>query len=418
MDNGPVMTPQRRDGSRAPFAAGLASLIALLLMPTVVVAADVDWTSLQRVTGKSGSRLDSLHQLAADRGDLHLVHPRIGPNTTDDRVVYQRSSDGGVKWGSERTLFSSTAQRRHVVPNLAVDARSNVVAVAWRVNGPQENALFVRVSRDGGDSFSVRDELFSTTQAKGIGVPAVAVGDDFVAVAWTDRANGKVKLRVSRDDGRTFKRTRVLGQTALSIDCKKRVTDGLVGMAAAGRWVHAAWSHAGKRKCQADSIKIRSSSNRGGKWKAARTVTSKRSYGWPELDARGRTVIATVQSPTGAVVVARSARNGRGWRDRLIRSPKGHSYSAADVVLLPRDKALLTFVDETLRKSRLVSTKVISRRSADSGRSWKSTEAVASRARRLRMAPNIAVNGKRATIVLQSGPLDGSPRNLFAARLR
>lgn len=412
------MTLHRRVGSRAPIAAGLAAMLTLLLVPTMVLGADADWTSLQRVSGKGGSRLDSLHQLVGDRGALHLVHPRIGPGTSDDRVVYQRSTDDGVKWGSERTLFSSTAQRRHVVPNLALDARARLVAVAWRVNGPQEHTLFVRVSRDGGASFGVRDELFSTTQAKGIGVPAVAVGDDFVAVAWTDRANGKVKLRISRDDGRTFKKTRVLGRSALSIDCKKRVSDALVGLTAAGRWLHAAWSHAPKRKCQADSVKVRSSSNRGGKWSPRRTITSKRNYGWPELDARGRTVVATVQSPSGAVIVARSARNGRNWRDRLIRPAKGHSLSAADVQLLPRNKALITYVDERLRKSRLVSTKVISRRSGDDGRRWKSTKTVASSARRLRMAPNLAANGKRATIVLQSGPLDGSPRNIYASRLR
>jgi hypothetical protein len=34
------------------------------------------------------------------------------------------------------------------------------------------------------------------------------------------------------------------------------------------------------------------------------------------------------------------------------------------------------------------------------------------------MAPNIAANGLRPTIVLQSGPLSGSLRNLYATRLR
>lgn len=410
------MTSLRRGGGRAPFTAFLAAFLVLLLGSSSVLAGGAEWTGLRRVSDSGGTRLDSLHQLVADRGDLHLVQPRVGPGVSDDRVYYQRSSDG-LKWSSERTLFSSTSQRRHVIPNLAIDARANVVAAAWRVNGPGENMLFIRVSRDGGQSFGVRDEIFATKSGKGIGVPAVAVGDDFVAVAWTDRANGKIKLRISRDDGRTFKGTSTLGRTALSIDCRKRISDGLVGMAAAGRWLHVAWSHAPRRSCHADAVKVRSSSNRGKGWSPRRTITRKRNYGWPELDARGKTVMATVQSPTGGVIVARSGRNGRNWRDSMIRAPKGHSFSAADVTLLSKNKALMTYVDERIRKSKLVGTKVVSRRSADDGRRFKALKTVAPSAKRLRMAPNIAATGKRATIVVQSGPLDGSPRNIYASRL-
>jgi hypothetical protein len=204
----------------------------------------------------------------------------------------------------------------------------------------------------------------------------------------------------------------------MSIDCKKRLTDGLVGLAAADRRLHVAWSHAPKRQCHAASVKVRSSANRGGKWSPRRTITDRRSYGWPELDARGKNVVATVQSPTGGVIVARSAKNGRNWRDRLLRAPKGHSFSAADVTLLPEKKALITYVDERIRKSRLVRTQVVSRRSPDAGGSWKSPKTLTSAAERLRMASNIAANGKNVAVVIQSGPLDGSPRNIYVSRLR
>ena len=410
------MTLHRRVGSRAPVTGLTAAVLALLLLPTLVLGAE--WTSPKRVSEAGGSRLDSLHQLAGDRGKLHLVHPRIGSGTTDDRVVYQRSADGGTSWSKERTLFHATNQRRHVVPNLAVAARGDIVAVAWRVGGPAGHTLFVRVSRDGGQSFGIKDEIFSTSKGHGVGVPAVTIGNDFVAVAWTNRANGKIKLRISRDDGRTFKPARTLGRTSLSIDCRKTLTDGLVGLAANDRSLHVAWSHAPKRSCYARAIKVRTSLDRGGSWSPRRTITERRSYGWPELDARGKTVVATVQSPNGGVIVSRSGKNGRNWRDRLLKPAKGHSLSAADVMLLPDGKALMTYVNERIRKHRLVSTKVVSRRSPDDGRSWKEPKVVVPGASVLRMAPNIAAIGKRATIVLQSGQLDGSPRNNYAARLR
>ena len=415
-DNVAVMTSNRGVGRRAPLAGLAAAVLALLLLPALVIGAD--WTSLGRVSATGGSRLDSLHQLAADRGKLHLVHPRIGPSAIDDRVVYQRSTNGGVSWTKERTLFSASLQRRNVVPNLAIAAKDNVVVVAWRVNGPAGNALFARVSTDGGSSFAGKREIFSTSKSHGVGVPAVAVGDDVVAVAWTNRANGKIKIRTSRDDGRTYKAPRTLGRTSLSIDCQKRLTDGLVGLAINERAVHVAWSHAPTRQCLAQGIKARSSLDRGKSWGSRRNVTDRLNYGWPELDSRGKTVVATVQSPDGGVIVARSGRNGKAWRDRTLKPAKGHSLSAADVTLLPNKKALLTYVDERIKNRRLISTMVVSRFSPDDGRSWNRPRTVAKREALLRMAPNVAANGKNVTIAVQSGQFDGTPRNIFATRLR
>jgi len=410
------MTFDRRVGSRAPLMGLTAAVLALLLLPTLVLGAD--WTSLQRVTSNGGSRLDSMHQLAAANGKLHLVHPRVGSGATDDRIVYQRSGNDGGSWSREHLLFASTNKHRHVVPNLAIAARGDIVVVAWRVRGPDEHSLFVRVSRDGGNTFGVRTRMVATTKAHGIGVPAVTVGNDVVAVAWTNRGSGKIKIRTSRNAGRSFKAAKALGTTSLSIDCRHKLTDGLVGIAASDKSIHVAWSYAPKRQCLASSIRIRTSVDRGRSWSPLRTITNKRSYGWPELAARGKTVVATVQSPTGGIITARSLRNGRRWDDKLRKAPDGFSFSAADIALLPEGRALMTYVKERIRKDRLISTKVVSRRSPDNGANFKAPKAVTADDKMLRMAPNIAANGKKATIVVQSGQLDGSPRNVFASRLR
>lgn|GEM_PF-2776993 len=415
-DNGRVMTFHGRVGSRAPLMGLTAAVLALLLLPTLVLGAD--WTPLRRVSGNGGSRLDSMHQLAAANGKLFMVYPRIGSGPTDDRVVYLRSGNNGTSWSRERALFASTNKHRHVVPNLAIAARGDIVVVAWRVKGPEEHSLFVRVSRDGGNTFGIRTRIVSTTKDHGVGVPAVAIGNDVVAVSWTNRASGKVRIRTSRNGGRTFKAAKTLGRTSLSIDCRNKLTDGLVGIAANDKSIHVAWSYAPKRQCLASSIRVRTSIDRGRTWSPLRTITNKRSYGWPELDARGKTVVATVQSPTGGIITARSIRNGRKWDDKLRKAQDGFSFSAADITLLPEGRALMTYVKERIRNDRLISTKVVSRRSPDNGASFKAPKAVTADDKLLRMAPNIANNGKKATIVVQSGQLDGSPRNVFASRLR
>jgi hypothetical protein len=414
------MTHRVGVGRRAPSVAAVATLLALLISLPPAVALGAGWTTLKRVTDVRGSRLDSLHQLSAERGTFHLVHPAIGPNDSDDRILYQRSDDGGAHWSDPATLFLATSSRPNVVPNLALASGGKVVAVAWRVQGPEGHSLYVRVSRDGGASFRRREALFSTKRGGGIGVPAVTVGlrGSLVAVAWTDRAKGTIKVRTSRDGGRSFRDAQVLGRTGLSIDCRKRMTDGLVGLAASERSVHVAWSRAPGGKCQASSIDVRSSLDRGATWSPARTITARRSYGWPELDARGGTVLATVQSPTGGVILGRSSDDGQTWSDRLLKAPKGSSFSAADVVLLPGNRARLTYVNERIRKAKLVSTKLVSRWSSDNGATLKQAKIVTPEARRLRMAPNIAGDGERVVIVVQSGPLSGMPRNLYVARQR
>jgi hypothetical protein len=276
------------------------------------------------------------------------------------------------------------------------------------------------VSRDGGRTFGKRKQVFSTKREDGIGVPAVAVDPRgrVVVVAWTDRHSRKIRLRTSRDGGRTFGEARTIARTTLSIDCRNRLTDGLVGLTASQRSLHVAWSDAPSRRCQASRIQTRRSGDDGRTWEPTRTITSRRSYGWPELDARGRTLLATVQAPGGDVIVARSGDDGASWADRLIKAPKGSNFSAADVVLLPDRKAMITYVNERVRRARLLATKVVSRWSPDDGTSLRKPRTVAGEAKRLRMAPNIASDGEGISIVLQSGPLSGSPRNVFVSRLR
>jgi hypothetical protein len=410
------MTNHRRVGSRAPLTGLTAAVLALLLFPTFAIGAD--WTAPDRVSNTGGARLDSLHQLAASRDVMHLVYPRIGPGKTDDRVIYRRSSSNGMNWSRERALFKATSRYRKVVPNLAIAARGNIVVVAFRASGPKGHSLFVRVSRNGGRTFSKRVEVFSTSKSQGIGVPAVAVGNDFVAVAWTNRAKGQVRIRSSRDEGRTFRGARVVGTTKLSIDCRTRVTDGLVGLAANDKSIHVAWSAAPKRQCYASAIRVRTSLDRGQAWSPARTITERDSFGWPELDARGKTVVATVQATGGGLIVARSAKNGRNWRESVLKPSPGHSLSAADVALLPRGKAMITYVKERLRNGKLVGTRLVSRRSPDDGTSWNTAKAVTTDAKLLRMAPNVVAVGGRVALVVQSGQLDGKPRHIYASRLR
>jgi hypothetical protein len=163
---------------------------------------------------------------------------------------------------------------------------------------------------------------------------------------------------------------------------------------------------------------VRTSLDRGSTWSPVRTITERDSFGWPELDSRGKTVLATVQATDGSLILARSGKNGRNWRDQRLKPPKGYMYSAADVQLLPRKKAVVAFVKERLRKDKLAATRLVTRRSTDDGATFSKLIPVTREAKLLRMAPNLAAHEANVSLVVQSGQLDGSPRHVFASRLR
>jgi hypothetical protein len=396
-------------------AIGLC-LFALLLVAQPGLADD--GSSAQRVSQRGGSRLDSLHQLAASGDTLHLAHARMGDRGRPDQVVLQRSRDGGADWTKERALFTAGARYGRVLPNLAVASRGSIVAVAFRVQGTHGTTLFLRTSRDGGRRFGPREAIAARKGKLSLGVPAVAVGDGVVAVAWTDRVDGAIRLRRSLDGGRTYARTSTLGRTRVTIECRGRVTDGLVGLAAAGARLYLAWSDAKERSCMAGRIVMRTSPDRGGRWRDERTVTGSRSFGWAEIVASGSSVLATVQLPTGRLLVARSRDEGRSWRQATLAPRRGRVLSAGDILARPGGQVWVGFVEETISRGRLRASRVRVIRSKDGGATFGRAHTIAGTARSLRQAVNLADTDRGRIAIYQSGSLAGEPRNVLATRWR
>jgi hypothetical protein len=396
-------------------AIGLCLLASLLLGQQALADGG---PSSGRLSHRGGARLDSLHQLASAGDTLQLAHARIGQAGRPDQVVIQRSRDGGSDWTKERALFTAGRRYGRVLPNIAVAARGPVVAVAFRVQGSKGTTLFVRTSRDGGRRFGSREAIASRAGKLSLGVPAVTVGDGVVAVAWTDRADGTIRLRRSRDGGRSFSNAVTLGRTRVSIECRARVTDGLVGLAAAGARLHLSWSDSKERSCMAGRIVVRTSPDRGGRWRDERTITGSRSYGWAELAAWGSTVLATVQLPSGRLLVARSRDEGRSWRQTMLSPRRRRSLSAGDVLMRDGRQLWVGFVEETIAGGRLRATRVRVVRSNDGGATFGRARTLAGTARSLRQAVNLAESGRGRVAVFQAGSLSGQPRNLFTARWR
>lgn len=394
----------------------LAPVLAAGALALVVAApaVGITWSAPVRVTPVRGSELSALHELAAGGGRLHLAYARLGPETRDDTVVYQRSSNGGVTWSRATELFGSTSAERIVTPNLAVAAAKDQVVVAWRTRGTQGTSLWIRRSTDGGSTWKARQRLFQADGQRTLGTPAVSLVGDTLVVATTNRATGNVLLRRSADGGASFGPSRVMGRTHLSIDCQEPVIDALVGLGASGDTVHLAWSDAKAGSCIASELEVRTSRDDGVTWKQARVASTQRTYGWPELAVRGDTLLITLQRPDGALVITRSTDGGRTFDDIVMKPSGDRALGAADVLLPSKDTAWLVYADVAYRGNDIASSRVRIKTSTNGGRTWGTASDVLGSAAKLRQAVNVAAYAAKPVVVLSAGPTNGSTADIVA----
>ena len=323
---GQVLAARPLIRGRRRSATGLLGVLLALACAVLSVApaSAAGWTSAHRVSVRNNSALSSLHELAAAGNTLHLVHARTGPGKADDSVVYQRSTDGGGSWTKESALWTSGPTYNGVIPNLAVAARGDVVAAVFRVRGAHGSALYARISRNAGKTFAPRLLIASVRSPRGLGVPAVAIGDaNTIVIAWTDRASGHVRVRRSTNGGDSFRDATTVASSDMSIDCSNpKVVDGLVGLAAAGSTVYVAWSDASGGACIASRVRIRTSHDNGRTWGKPHLVTGTSSFGWPELAALYDRLLVTLQRPDGSLLLARSTDSGKTFQQQILQGQR------------------------------------------------------------------------------------------------
>jgi hypothetical protein len=375
------------------------------------------WTSPERVSTGRDARLTALHEVSTGGGVLHAAHGRTGPGPNDDRVFYQRSGNAGRSWSRERAVWQPGPAYRGLTPNLAVAAWHDMVVVAFRVHGRRGSALFVRVSRDRGATFDDKVGITTSASGRGIGVPAVTIASGAVFVAWTHRSSNSIRVKRSTNGGRSFGAATTLGTSHLSISCgSSRPVDGLVGMAAVGRTVHVAWSQARTGECIARSAWIRTSVDRGARWRPARQITSTPSFGWPELTAFGTRVAVSLQRPNGTLLVATSRNSGWSFGRRTFAAPSGWEVGAGDVVLMDGNWLWVVFPSLRYRGNEVIASRLRFFASPDAGRTWRAGVTILPEAPRLRHVPNVVALGRRPVVLYQGGPGDESRAGIWSMR--
>jgi hypothetical protein len=178
------------------LAASLGALV--LVLTTSMPAAAIGWEPAQPLT-TSGQARAEVGSTVAYKGGIAVIYRELVGDKY--RVFLRRSTDGGITWTPPRRLSSENwgaTGASLAARGLKLDAvfKERRPGGAWRV--------IYRRSTDGGLTWSAPVAL--SPSGVRVGTPSVDRRQYTVAIAWTNELTGVVSVRVKQDGDATFGR--------------------------------------------------------------------------------------------------------------------------------------------------------------------------------------------------------------------
>ena len=374
------MTLGPRHALRSGLALRSGVSVAALGLAGIIAAGPVaagGWEAIVRQTRDGDSSVTSYQSMAASAGRVHLILERDG-------VEYRRSLDRGATWQRGIAIARNSASRE-ALP-LAVASAGDLVVVLFRTRaergGPDVNRLWIRRSTDGGGTWQQPQLVDEYRHRERMGYGGAAVTGGTVHVAWTDRVTGSIWYRRGRDQAATFGAKRRIGVTSFTFDSGAGPqTDGIVDIAAAGRYVHVAWlreNEPGTDATAARGVAIRSSADGGSSFRQRRNVDRRpvTFFPSPTLASTGPRVLVLYElANNGRLIVARSSDGGASFARTVIMDPEEDRFDGwrrtGDIAISGRRAVVLLHLEDTLFVPEFHQrTRLAIQRSSDGGRTW------------------------------------------------
>jgi len=198
-------------------------------------------------TGSTSSSFIDMPNMAVDiprKGALYgniyvayTVFTNTSQNDTEDKIMFQRSTDGGVTWSTPPVQLSKTGElvQRPMIAVDPIDLSGKTIYVAFRRFGAGSvpDGIIVVRSTDGGKTFSKLpdvvpsfypfDQGTSTSSFRTNSYPTMAVGDlGTVYVAWSQRQGGpsgqaRIMISAFRKGGLVWSTPKVVDPTYAGI---------------------------------------------------------------------------------------------------------------------------------------------------------------------------------------------------------
>ncbi len=245
--------------------------------------ADWAWSSGSSLAATGSGPGLAVHQL--------ITTDHVGGSFATDHGPYEgvfltSSQDRGINWGSPVRV---SQPKRHA-ERAALAADRSILYAVWTTRASYDHQnpsgrriLYLRVN-DGAGAAGAWGPVVRLSKQKGrVDSPSVAASAGRVYVSWTDANTGEVRLAVSRDDGKTWKR-HVLGK-ARGLDTGGEGRLGLTSVGAAGSNIGVVWL-----ATPAGAVRAAVSTNGGRKWRRVTTLAPAgggANGGSPSVDGRG-----------------------------------------------------------------------------------------------------------------------------------
>lgn len=381
------MAARRRMGA-------LSAPIALLLI--LAVASDASaatWSPTRRITGSGHASVSPGGLAVGPWSTAHLVFEQLvlGSWVT----YYRRSTDTGTTWSAPIQLSTPGVGAAGVA---SISASGSMVDGVWlegdAIVAGTDSSVVYRHSSDGGLTWG--DPIHLSPGLESAGVPRVARYFNIVAVTWTDAYSGRVYIRRSGDNGATWA-ARVLLATTSMKPFGGSIYEAYPMPAYGTSRLYVVYMTATR------TVKVRRSTNLGGSWQPAQTLSTTAQSSPPSIATNGSTALIGygVRSSTDAwTVYRRTINRGYTWGSAKSLSPKTSYPSFAPVLDFAAGRFRAAF--ERCR-SNSCSTSAVYYRQSTTGLTWSTSSKVSSSARAYSYPADVAKGPRILVLFGDSG---------------
>ena len=281
------------------------TLTLILLLPLGLSAQFTPEAKVTNSPGKSTTSFNNANVMVANGDIVHLVY-------TDDRglkgeVYYQRSIDGGVSWQKAVQLTTDDGSFSGY-PTIAV--LNNEVHVAWTDRRNGNDDIYYRKSTDGGSTWLPETRI--TSDPHDSSFPCLSISGPVLHLVWTDTRyeEGEVYYCRSLNSGQSWgSQIRLTNNIGNSINASVCVT---------ANDVHVVWQDDRNGN---DEIYYKRSTDGGLTWGADLRLTHNSfKSNFPSAAVMGKTIIivwSDLREGNPEIFGLRSIDNGDTWSDEF-----------------------------------------------------------------------------------------------------
>ena len=318
------MSRRLRPHVRARTIAALFAVLLAGLQATNAIA--LTWTSDTKITafGKGYAYPGSL--AVSSTTTAHMVYEHAVQDVFG--VYYRRTTNSGSTWGTPIILSRPSSG---VAGLPVIDANGAAVDAAW-VEGDallasSDSVVRYRRSTDSGGTWLAPFNISPSNESAGMPRVGHKSSSATVGVVWTNTANGKVYVKISTDNGATWK-TRINLSTTSNKPYGGTILEAFPVIAFGSGVIYVGYYSANK------TLKLRRSTDNGVTWKASQSIATNAASWWsPSIAATSSTAVFGygAQSTTDNwTVYRRTTDKGATWA-----SVKSLSASSGDPAFQP-----------------------------------------------------------------------------------